>query len=176
MIHFPSVRRLSIGPLGAILVLWSLLVLLLGTLVSIMTNLSTVIASIGVVVGCTTVHRNIVGHSLAWCLIAKLLLGMLLILVAILPWVLRTLLVMVSLGVLATVPLIGWLLVSLLKTLLRISTQAGVASRSLPLELPLLSVHLLALIVDYNSTIHKFLKARVDIGHQLQLETIIQPL
>jgi hypothetical protein len=77
-------------------------------------------------------------------------------------------------GVLATIPLIGWPLVSLLKTLLRISTWAGVASRSLPLELPLLGVHLLALIVDYNSTIHKFLKGGVDIGHQLQLETIIQ--
>jgi hypothetical protein len=58
-------------------------------------------------------------------------------------------------------------LVSLLKTLLRITTRAGVASRSVALELPLLGVHLLALIVDYNSTIHKFLKAGVDIGHQL---------
>jgi hypothetical protein len=56
-----------------------------------------------------------------------------------------------------------------------ISTRVIVASRSLPLELPLLSVHLLALIVDYNSMIHKFLKAGVDIGHQLQVETIIQP-
>jgi hypothetical protein len=118
----PSVRRSSIGPLVAVLVLWSLLVLLPRTLVSIVTSLSTVIASIGVVVGCTTLHRNIVGHSLAWCLIARLLLGALLVLVAILLWVLGTLLVLVPLGVLATVPLIGWPLVSLLKTLLRIST------------------------------------------------------
>jgi hypothetical protein len=58
-------------------------------------------------------------------------------------------------------------LVSLLKTLLRISTRTGVSSRSLPLELPLLGVHLLAFIIDYNSTINKFLKARVDVGHQL---------
>jgi hypothetical protein len=43
----------------------------------------------------------------------------------------------------------------------------GVASRSLPLELPLLGIHLLALIVDYNSTIHEFLEAGIDIGHQL---------
>jgi hypothetical protein len=153
MIHFPSVRGSSIGPLAIVLVLWGLRVLLLGTLVSIVTNLSTVIASIGVVVGCTTLHQNIVGHSLAWCLIARLLLG-----------------------VLAPVPLTRWLLVSLLKTLLRIGTWVGVASKSLQLELPLHGIHLLVLIVDYNSTIHKFLKARVDIGHQLQLETIIQPL
>jgi hypothetical protein len=103
-------------------------------------------------------------------------LGTLLVLIAILLLVLGTLLVLVTLGVLATVPLIGWPLVSLLKTLLRISRWVAVASRSLPLELPLLGVHLLALIIDYNSMIHKFLKARVDVGHQLQLETIIQPL
>jgi hypothetical protein len=56
MVHFPYVRGLSIRPLVAVLVLSGLLVLLLGTLVSIVTNLSTVIASIGVVVGCTTLH------------------------------------------------------------------------------------------------------------------------
>jgi hypothetical protein len=85
---------------------------------SIVSNLSTTITSIGVVVGCTTLHRNIVGHSLAWCLIAKLLLGELLVLIAILLWVLGTLLVLVPLGVLATVPLTGWSLISLWKTLL----------------------------------------------------------
>jgi hypothetical protein len=167
MVHFPSVRRSSIRPLVAVLVLWSLRVLLLGTLVSIVTNLSTAVASVGVVVGCTTLHWNIVRHSLAWCLIARLLLEALLILIAILLWVLGTLLVPVPLRALATVPLTGWPLVSLLKTLLRISTQTGVAFRSLPLELPLLSVHLLAFIVDYNGMIYKFLKAGVDIGHQL---------
>jgi hypothetical protein len=145
-------------------------------LVSIVTNLSTAIASIGVVVGCTTLHRNIVGHSLARCLIARLLLGALLVLIAILLWILATLLVLIPLGVLAPVPLTRWPLVSLLKTLLRIGMWVGVASKSLQLELPLHGIHLLVLIVDYNSTIHKFLKARVDIGHELQLETIIQPL
>jgi hypothetical protein len=172
MVHFSSVRRSSIGPLVIVLVLWSLLVLLLGTLVSIVSNLSTAVASIGVL-GCTTLHRNIVGHSLAWCLIARLLLGPLLVLVAILLWVLGTLLVLVPLGVLATVPLTGWSLISLWKTLLWIGTRVGVASRSLPLELPLLDIHLLALIVDYNSTVHQFLEAGVDIGHQLQMKTII---
>jgi hypothetical protein len=88
-----------------------------------------------------------------------------LVLIAILLLILGTLLVLVTLGVLSTVPLIGWPLVSLLKTLLRISMRAGVASRSLPLELSLLGIHLLALIVNYNSTVHKFLKARVDVGH-----------
>jgi hypothetical protein len=104
MVHFPSVQRSSIGPLVAVLVLWSLRVLLLGTLVSIVANLSTAIASIRVVVGCTTLHWNIIGHSLMWCLIARLLLGALLILIAILLWVLGVLLVLVSLGVLAMVP------------------------------------------------------------------------
>jgi hypothetical protein len=86
-------------------------------------------------------------------------LGALLILIAILLWVLGTLLVLVPLRVLAMIPLTGWPLVSLLKTLLRISTRTGVSSRSLPLELPLLGVHLLAFIIDYNSTINKFLKS-----------------
>jgi hypothetical protein len=48
--------RLSIAPLVVVLVLWGLRVLLLGTLVSIVTKLSTMVASIGVVVGCTTLH------------------------------------------------------------------------------------------------------------------------
>jgi hypothetical protein len=47
-----------------------------------------------------------------------MLLGVLLILVAELLWVLRTLLVLVPLGVLAFVLLVGWPLVSLWKTLL----------------------------------------------------------
>jgi hypothetical protein len=89
------------------------------------------------------------------------------VLVAILLWVLRAPLVLVPLRVLAMVPLTGWPLVSLLKTLLRISTRTSVYSRSLPLELPLLGVHLLVFIINYNSTIHMFLKARVDVGHQL---------
>jgi hypothetical protein len=87
------------------------------------------------------------------------LLGALLILIAILLWVLGRLLVLVPLRVLAMIPLTGWPLVSLLKTLLRISTRTCVSSRSLPLELPLLGVHLLAFIIDYNSTINKFLKS-----------------
>jgi hypothetical protein len=41
-------------------------------------------------------------------------------------------------------------LVPLLKTLLRISTWTSVPPRSLPLELPLLGVHLLVLIINYN--------------------------
>jgi hypothetical protein len=114
------------------------------------TNFSTAVACIGVV-GCTTLHGSIVGHSLMWCLIASLLRGTL---VAILLLVLRTLLVLITLRVLATVPLIGWPLVPLLKTLLGISTRASVAPKSLPLELPLLGVHLLALIINYNSAVH----------------------
>jgi hypothetical protein len=90
-----------------VLVLWSFLVLLLGTLMSIVSNLSTAVASVGVVVGCTTLHQNIVRHSLVCYLMAKLiLLGVLLILVVELLWVLRTLLVWVPLGVLVFVLLV----------------------------------------------------------------------
>jgi hypothetical protein len=106
--------------------------MLLGTLVSKVTNLSTAIATIVIVVRCTTLHSNIVGHSLAWCLIAKLLVGTVLVLIAILLLVLGTLLVLVMLGILATVPLIGWPLVSLLKTLLRISMRRVLLPEACP--------------------------------------------
>jgi hypothetical protein len=120
MIHLADEWRSSVGPLIALLVLRGMPVLLLWALVRIVTNLSTVIASIGVVAWSATLDWGIVGHSLTWCLVARLmLLGALLILVAKLLWVLRTLLVRVLLGVLAFVPLVGWPLVPLWKTLLR---------------------------------------------------------
>jgi len=94
MIHSSRERRLS-RPLIAVLVLlgWWILIL-------------------GVAAGCCTLARDIVGHSLAWCLDAGLLLGPLLTLISIL--LLGTLLVLVGvllvvLGMLwevATVPLI----------------------------------------------------------------------
>jgi hypothetical protein len=105
-----------------------------------------------------------------------MLLGALLILVAKLLWVLRTLLVQVSLGVLAFVPWVGWPLVPLRKTLLRESSRASVATRRLSLELPLLEIHLLALVIYHNGTIHQFLETSILVGHQLQLESVIQPL
>jgi hypothetical protein len=105
-----------------------------------------------------------------------MLLGALLILVAKLLWVLRTLLVQVPLGVLAFVPLVGCPLVPLRKTLLWESSRVSVATRRLSLELPLLEVHFLALVIYHNGTIHQFLEISILIGHQLQLESIIQPL
>jgi hypothetical protein len=57
-----------------------------------------------------------------------MLLGALLILVAKLLWILETLLVLVSLGVLASIPLVGWPLVSLWETLLWESLRASVAT------------------------------------------------
>jgi uncharacterized oligopeptide transporter (OPT) family protein len=67
-----------------------------------------------VVAWSATLDWGIVGHSLTWCLVARLmLLGALLILVAKLLWLLRMLLVRVPLGVLAFVPLVGWPLVPL---------------------------------------------------------------
>ena len=87
----------------AILVLRSLLVLLLWTLMSIVTYFSTTVACIGVI-GCTTLHWSIVGHSLACYQIASLLRGTL---ITILLLVLRALLELVMLRILTTVSLVS---------------------------------------------------------------------
>ena len=181
MVHFPRERRSS-RPLIAVLVLLGWWILLLGALVGIVSHLSAAVTGIGVAAGCCTLARSIVGHSLAWCLVADLLLGALLILVAIL--LLGTLLVLVivllvvleTLRKLTTVPLIRWSLTALRESLLRICTWASVAARRLPLELSLLCIHLLALVVDDNSAVHQFLETRVGVAHQLQLQSIIQTL
>jgi hypothetical protein len=102
-----------------------------------------------------------------------MLLRALLILVAELLWVLRTLLVQVPLGVLAFVPLVGWPLVPLWKTLLWESSRASVATRRLSLELPLLEVYFLTLVIYHNGMIHQFLETGILVGYQLQLESII---
>jgi hypothetical protein len=99
MIHLASEWRSSIGPLIALLGLWGMPVLLLQALVRIVTNLSTVIASIRVVAQSATLDWGIVGHSLTWYLVVGLmLLGALLFLVAERLRVLWTLLVRVLLG------------------------------------------------------------------------------
>ena len=118
---------------------------------SIVTYFSTAVACVRVI-GCTTLHRSIVGHSLVWCQIAGLLLGML---ITKLLLVLRALLELVMLKILTMVSLVRWSLISLLKTLLGIGMWAGVASRSLPVKPPLLGFHLFALIVNHNSAVHQ---------------------
>jgi len=86
------------------------------------------------------------------------------------------LLVRVVLRVLTTIPLIGWSLVPLLETLLRIGARTSIASRGLSLKPPLLGLHLFALIINNNSVIHQCLEIGVCIGHKLELQTIIQTL
>jgi hypothetical protein len=115
------------------------------------THLSTVVASIGIV-GHNILHRNIVGHTLVWCVRVSLLLGSL---VAILLLVLRALLVLVliALRVLALLPLVRGPLIPLEKALLRKTMWASVATRCLPVKLPLLDIHFLALVVDHNSMV-----------------------
>jgi len=171
----------NVGRAGliAVLVLLGRWILLLGTLVCIVSHLSTVVTGIGVAAGCCTLARSIVGHSLAWCLVVDLLLealltlivilllGMLLVLMAVLLVVLR------ALRKLTTVPLIRWPLIALRESLLRICTWASVAARRLLLELPLLRVHLLAIVVEDNSAVHQFLETRIGVAHQLQLQSII---
>jgi hypothetical protein len=56
-----------------------------------------------------------------------------------------------------------------LNTLLETSTMTSVTTRSLPLKPFPLSIHLLALVVHHDSAVHKRLKVRISIGHQLQL-------
>ena len=148
------------------------MVLLLRTLMSIVAYFSTSVIGIGIV-GCTTLHRSIVRHSLACCRIASLLQGTL---ISKLLLILRALLELVPLRILTTVSLMSWSLIPLLETLLGISTWASVASRSLPLEPSLLSFHLLALIVNHDSAIHQRLEVRVGIRHQLELQSIIESL
>ena len=118
---------------------------------SIMTYFPIAVACVGVI-GCTTLHRSIVGHSLAWCRITGLLLGTL---ITKLLLILRVLLELVTLRILTMVSLVRWSLIPLLKTLLGIGMWAGVASRSLPLKPPLLGFHLFALIVNHNSAVHQ---------------------
>jgi len=181
MVH-PSRKRRSSRPLIAVLVLMGWWILLLGALVCIVSHLSAVVTGIGVATGCCTLARSIVGHSLAWCLVAGLLLTALLTLISIL--LLGTLLVLVAvllvvlrtLWELTTVPLIWWPLITLRESLLRIRTWASVAARRLPQELPFLRVHLLALVDDDNGAVHQFLKTRICVAHQLQLQSIIQTL
>ena len=117
---------------------------------SIVTYFSTVIAGIGIV-GCTTLHRSIIGHSLACCRIAGRLRGKL---ISKLLLVVGALLELIPLRILTTVSLVRWSLIPLLKTLLGIGTRAGVTSRSLPLKPPLLGFHLFALIINHNSAVH----------------------
>jgi hypothetical protein len=139
---------------------------------SIVTYFSTTVACIGVI-GCTTLHWSIVGHSLACCWITSLLRGAL---ITKLLLVLRALLELVTLRILTMVSLVRWSMTPLLKTLLGIGTRACVASKSLPLKPPLLGFHLFTLIVDHNSAVHQGLKVRVGVGHQLELQAIIKSL
>ena len=104
---------------------------------------------------------------MAWTLAVNLLLR---VLVAILLLVLRPLLIRVAIS------LIRWSLVPLLRALLQVGTLAGVACRCLSLKPLPFGIHLLALIVNYNSAIHKSLKVGVGVGHKLKLKTIIQTL
>ena len=147
----------------AILILRRLLILLSRTMISIMSKFSTTIAYIGGA-GCTALHGSVAGIPLTWNLIVVLLLRAL---VAILLLVLRTLLIQV------VIPLIRRPLVPLLEALWRVVALTSVASRGLFQKPHIISSHLLTLIINHNSAIHKCLEVGVGVGHQLQLETII---
>ena len=111
-------------------------------------------------------HESVVRRSLLWCLLTTLLLGALIAILLLVWWML---LVRVALSVLTTIPLVGRSLVPLLKALLRVGARMGITPRGLFLKPPLLGLHLFALIVNNNSTIHQRLEIGVYIGHKLEL-------
>jgi hypothetical protein len=90
--------------------------------------------------------------------------------------ILLTLLELITLRVLTMVPLTQWPMVPLLIALLKASALTSITSKGLSLKPLPFSIHLLVLIVNHNSVIHKHLEVGVCIGHQLELETIIQTL
>ena len=128
----------------------------------IVTHITTTVASIVVVFHCC-LHQSIVGHTRTWCLGVSLLLGSLIIKLLLVLGMLLVL-VLVALRVLALIPLTRVPLIPRRKAMLRKDVLTSVAARCLPLNLPLLSIHLFAFIVNHNSTVHKFLEARVNIG------------
>jgi len=101
----------------AVLPLGGLLVGLLRAIIRQVTFFTTMEALAGSARG-TSLHGSVVMRSLSWCLLTTLLLRTL---IGIL------LLVLVVLGVLTTIPLIGWSLKPLLETLLRIGTWTTIA-------------------------------------------------
>ena len=156
MIHLSCVGcwlLITILPLGV------LLVRLLRAIIRQVTLFTTAETLIGSARS-TSLHGSVVRRSLSWCLLTTLLLGKLISIL---------LLVLVALRVLATIPLIRWSLVPLLKALLRIGVRTSITSRGLSLKPHLLGLHLLALIVNNNGVIHQRLKVGVCIGHKLEL-------
>jgi hypothetical protein len=128
VIHPSTVGWPGIRFLIDILVLRNLPILLFWTVISIVSRLSTAETHIEIV-RCFSLRRSIVGWSLMRCLVASLLWLLLrTLLTAILLLKLRARLVRVPLWVLTLIPLPGWTLVPLLKTLLGVSTLTGVAS------------------------------------------------
>ena len=100
-----------------ILPLWGLLVWIIRAIIRQVT-LFTIVETLVGSARSTSLHGSVVRHSLSWCLLTTLLLRTL---IGIL------LLVLVVLGVLTTIPLIGWSLKPLLETLLRIGTWTTIA-------------------------------------------------
>jgi len=169
MIHLFCV---GCGLLVTILSLWGLLVQLLRAIIRQVTLFTTMKTLVWSARG-TNLHGSVVRRSLSWCLLTTLLLRTMIAILLLVWW---TLLVRVALRVLTTIPLIGWSLVPLLETLLRIGARTSIASRGLSLKPPLLGLHLFTLIINNNSAFHQCLEIGVCIRHKLELQSIIQTL
>jgi hypothetical protein len=137
MIHLSSI--------GWPLSLRCLLILLLGTMISIVSRFSIAITQIRST-RCTGLHWGRVGITLAWSLLTTLLLELSVLLILgsllkliVLP-ILRPLLICIA------VPLTNWSLEFWMKPMLRICTLAIIVSNTLSFHLPF-SVHLSMFII-----------------------------
>jgi len=160
VIHPSSIRcRLLVTTLP----LWSLLVDLLRAVIGQVTFFSISETLVGGI-GSTGLHWSIIGRTLALRLI-PILLRRALVTILRLEW--GTLRELIAKRDLTAIPLTRRR--PLLITLLETSTRTSVTIRSLSLKPFPLGIHLLALVVHHDSAVHKRLKIRISIGHQLQL-------
>jgi hypothetical protein len=158
VVHPSSIRcRLLVTTLP----LWSLLVDLLRAVIRQVTLFPTSETLVGGI-GSTGLHWSIIGRTLALRLIPTLLRRAL---VAILRLEWRTLRELITERDLTMIPLTKRR--PLLFTLLETSMRTSVTTRSMSLKPFPLGIYLLALVVHHDSTVHKRLKVRICIGHQL---------
>jgi hypothetical protein len=154
-----SRHMIHLSSIGWPLSLRCLLILLLGTMISIVSWFFTAITQIRST-RCTGLYWSRVGITLAWSLLTTLLLewSILLILGSLLKLIvlpiLRPLLIWIA------VPLTDWSLEFWMKPMLRICTLAIIIPNTLSFHLPF-SIHLSTFIIQHNSLIHKLLETGI---------------
>jgi hypothetical protein len=151
-----SRHMIHLSIIGWPLSLRCLLILLLGTMISIVFRFSTAITQIRST-RCTGLYWSRVGITLAWSLLTTLLLELSVLLI------LRSLLKLIILPILRplliwiAIPLTDWSLKFWMKPMLRICTWAIIVPNTLSFHLSF-SVHLSTFIIQHNSLVHKFME------------------